>query len=152
MPEFVVGSGVEHIRVEVLRREWPAADDYWDGNWLASRVAVRIGPWIGAYDAMFRAEDFVRFRESVEAMHRDLDGSARFFTMEPFLSIDLKIDAHGRVSVEGDAKPEGAGRVFGEVGLDFQLSDFIDQSFLPALIAQLREIESAFPVKGDPSS
>jgi hypothetical protein len=57
-----------------------------------AEFVVGSAPGPGAFDAMFRAEDFVRFRESVEAMHRDLDGRASFFTMEPFLSLDLKGD------------------------------------------------------------
>lgn len=84
-------------------------------------------------------------------MHLDLLGGASFFSIEPWLQLDLKIDAHGRVSVEGEAKPEGEGRPFGQVGLKFELLGFLDQSYLPGLIAELRQIESMFPVKGDPS-
>ena len=39
----------------------------------------------------------------------------------------------------------------GQVGLTFKVSGVLDQTFLPPLIAQLREVEDAFPVVGQPT-
>jgi hypothetical protein len=111
MPEFLVGSAIEHIRVEVQRRERPLANDYWDGNWVVARVDVRVPPWSGSYEAALRTEEFVRFREALESMHRDLAGVATFEPMEPWLELKLEIDTTGHVSVYGEAATGGVRQV-----------------------------------------
>jgi hypothetical protein len=151
MPEFVIGNHAEHIRVEVLRRERPSATDYWDGNWVVGRIDVRIPPWSGTYEALLRSGEFVRFREALESMNRDLTGVATFEPMEPWLELELEVDDLGHISVSGKAAPEGSDRVFGQVGLEFRLSSFLDQTALPNLIAELHQIEAAYPVRGKPS-
>src|SRR6188474_1709349 len=110
-----VGTGHQHIRIEVLRRERPDVEDYWDGNWVIARVGLRIHPWSGTYDATLRTEEFVSFREELEVMDRALEGEATFSPMEPWLELTLSMDSHGRISVDGEAAPEGSGRLFGQV-------------------------------------
>jgi len=75
---------------------------------------------------------------------------ASFETMAPWLRVTLELDTLGHITVGGEAGPEGSGKIFGQVRLDFQLKDVMDQTYLPQLIAQLNEIEREFPIIGSP--
>jgi len=76
---------------------------------------------------------------------------AVFSPMEPWLGLTLQLDSLGHIHVKGDAGPEGFGRLFGQARFAFDLREFIDQTFLPPVIRQLKAIEQEFPVIGMPS-
>src|ERR671930_22682 len=147
MEEFTVGRPTsEYVTVRVLRREREEDQDYWDGdgNWLTCEVHIQAGAWRGGVTANLRAEEFVLFREALEALQGP--GHASFEPMEPWLELNLERDGLGHVTVSGEAIDYlGWGnRVI------FKLRD-MDQTDLPALIRQLRQVETAFPVRGHPS-
>lgn len=62
----------------VLKRQFPGADDYWDGNCLNIRACVEApgahveigGPWL-------RADELSRFAEQLAALDRDVAGTGR---------------------------------------------------------------------------
>jgi hypothetical protein len=71
--------------------------------------------------------------------------------MEPWVKLALKLDSLGQIHVAGEAGPEGFGRVFGQVRLVFEVHEFMDQTFIPSIIEQLKLIEQEFPVVGQPN-
>jgi hypothetical protein len=92
------------ILFEVFGREHAAQDDYWDGNWLSSRVSVHAGAFRGAFDASLRAEEFVRLRDGVRACMTDLRGTFAFETMEEQLSVVANGDGLGHFTAECSAR------------------------------------------------
>lgn len=76
---------------------------------------------------------------------------ATFSPMEPWLGLALQLDSLGHIHLKGQAGPEGFGRVFGQTRLVFEVDDFMDQTFIPSIIQQLKLIEQEFPVVGMPS-
>ena len=97
----------------------------------------------GGVAANLRAEEFARFREELEALQGP--GHPSFESMESWLELKLERDGLGHVTVSGEANdnPGWGNRVI------FKLPD-LDQTDLPELIRQLRRVESAFPVRGQP--
>lgn len=146
MLQLVIGGQErEHVTVTVIGWEWPAATDFWDGNWLKTQVEISTGGWRGRYNAAFRAEEFKAFREQVERLYATLSGEARFETMEEQLFLLLRADKAGHVEFEGQARDTaGTGST-----LEFTLPE-LDQTYLPRIVQQLQDIEREFPVRGLP--
>jgi hypothetical protein len=152
MAELVVGRLHEdHIGIRILRRMHPEASDYWDGNWVASEISVHIPPWRATYPADLRTEEFSHFRDQLSQMHDGVGKEASFDPMEPWLRLTLKLDELGHIEVTGDAGPEGLGKFFGQVRLDFRLTGVMDQTDLRPIITQLDEVARQFPTKGHPT-
>jgi hypothetical protein len=152
MSRLVVGRQSEdHIEIRVLKRTRPQANDYWDGNWVASEIAVDIPPWRATYPAQLRTEEFSRFRDQLREMYEGSGKEASFEPMEPWVRLTLELDALGHIAFAGDAGPEGFGKFFGQVRLNFRLTGVMDQTDLPPLIAELDEVVREFPTKGRPT-
>ena len=93
----------ERVLLEVLGRERPNDDDYWDGNWLVVDVHVRVGGFIGHAVANLRTEEFRQFREALDAAYREVGGVAMFETREGWLTLTVTCGKGGKVTVEGEA-------------------------------------------------
>lgn len=132
----------DQVVVDVGGREH-GTDDYWDGNWLSCRVAVRARRFHGAFDASLRAEEFVQMRDGVRACMNDSRGEFEFKTMEGQLSIVAKGDGLGHFEAECSAN-DAAG--WGNL-LTFKLK--FDQTCLPTLFAELDALVKAYPVVGE---
>ncbi|MDX2051867.1 MAG: hypothetical protein SFV15_05700 [Polyangiaceae bacterium] len=118
--------------------------DYWDGNWIDCTVVVAAGGFRGEYVACLRAEEFVSFRRDLERLYAELRGQGQFRSMEEWVTLDFAGD--GRGTFRGTCRLRdraGDGNLL-EFGIEF------DQTDVPAMVRDLKEIEEAFPVVGDP--
>ena len=132
----------DHIRIEIAGRERPEDSDFWDGNWLVSSVKVQAGAWSGSFRALLRAEEFEQFLSQTEQLYKDLEGTAEFIPMEPWIIVKLTGNKLGQIAVEGEACDKvGIGNT-----LKFHLQ--IDQTYLPAIITSLKKIIREYPVIG----
>ena len=132
---FQLGSSAsDRVLVAVLGR--PDARD----DWLECRVDVSAGAFSASYVATFSTQDFPQFRRELEQLYQSLDGRARFDTHERQLQVACSGNGRGGILVEGVAQDS-----YDNV-LRFRFET--DQTFLPALIAQLREIEHEYPDVG----
>ncbi len=130
--------------VHVTRRERPEANDYWDGNWVYATVKVAARAFRGEFEAQFRAEEFVLFRDKIHVLYETLKGGAKFETMEGWLAIDIQGDGKGHFHAACMAVDEpGIGNRL-TFGLDF------DQTEVPEILRGLDAICAAFPVVGKP--
>jgi hypothetical protein len=144
MPVVQIGALPDaRVVLDIKRYKWPAANDYWDGNWLAVEVVITMGAWRGRFEASLRADDFERSHAELEELREDLSSAAQFSSLEPWLALRLKGDGLGHILIDGEATD-----VLGKgARLSFQME--IDQTFLPALIAELRAVLEQFPVRGE---
>ena len=138
----VRGNEGDLIAITVLNREWQDCDDEWDGNWLNSKVELRLGGFRGKFSASLRSEELKSFLVALEVLSAELQGVAEFKTMEQQLSLKLEIDSCGRLAVSGRAEDRaGIGN-----RLTFEFES--DQSYLPGVIESLRAVIDRFPVRG----
>jgi hypothetical protein len=152
MWEVILGqSASDHVAIQVKGRKYPQAVDYWDANWVDAEISLVIRPWRAMYDASLRTDELAKFREELEGLDHRGRAAATFSPMEPWLQLALELDSLGHVHLRGEAGPEGFGRAFGQARLEFELREFIDQTFLPSIIRQLKAIEREFPIIGKPS-
>jgi hypothetical protein len=104
-------------------------------GWVSAELDIQAGFWRGIYRASFQAGDFPRFRKQLQAVYDRKANTATFFTMEDWLALNVTQDHLGHVHLEGTAIDEvGTGNV-----LTFHLD--LDQSYLPAIIADLESVE-----------
>jgi len=138
----LLGERGAEVRIEVFGREHPGYDDYWDGNWLMSRVGVHAGGFRGQFRPSLRAEDFVRFRDGVRVCMTDLRGAFVFETMEEQLSIIARGDGLGHFRAECRAQDEAG------TGNELTFTIDLDQTYLAPLALQLDNLLKAYPVVG----
>ncbi|GAC1654429.1 MAG: hypothetical protein NVS4B3_18400 [Gemmatimonadaceae bacterium] len=137
----------DHLRIEVTRRLYAHSLDYWDGNWVKARVALRAGGFRAGVAANLRTTDFIEFRQQLETLYRTLRGEAQFTTLEDWLALRLSGDGAGHVAIRGELRDEpGTGNT-----LAFQLLG-MDQTHLSPVIASLRRVEEMFPTLGAPDT
>lgn len=148
-PCFRIG-GEEHnyLSVEVLARSLPQCHDFWDGNWLDTRIRVSAGVFTGHYSASLRCDEFASFLSGLRLASLSPGAEvpshvAKFVALEEQLSIVIRGDALGHFVAQCVAV-DGLG-----IGnrLEFELT--FDQTDLPAMLNGLETITEAFPVRGN---
>lgn len=134
----------EHLTLEPIRRNHPACTDFWDGNWVACAIDVKVGGFRGHVDADLRAEEFMTFRDGLQRLYDQLAGEAVFKTMEHWLTILVRGDGRGHFEAQCELRDDpGMGN-----RLVFSLA--FDQTELLPILRSLDAVLRAFPVIGRP--
>jgi len=132
----------EHIAINVLGKSHPDSNDYWDGNWLKCIVQVKAGAWRGKFKADLRTDEFHVLAEELNGLYNNLSGEVIFEPMEPWVKFKLVGDGRGYFSFEGEASDKL--RTGNRLMFNFEL----DQTYLPNILKQLREVNKNYPVIG----
>jgi len=127
----------------VLRRTYPDASDYWDGNWLSTKVSVRSRGLSGTVASNTRAEEYREFLGALVLLYETLEGSAEFSTMEEWLTMKVYGDALGHIAVDVELRDTSV------IGNQLCCCLEMDQSYLKSAIASLQELVEKFPIKGN---
>jgi hypothetical protein len=145
-PNMTVGDPAgDHISIRVLGRLHPGADDFWDGNWLATRIEAVVGKFQGKVGASRRVDELRSFREALRVLNATLDGEAVLKSMEEWPTLRINATSRGRLEVTGTV----VDRLGDGTQLIFKIDD-LDQSCLPRIIDSLDEVGTFFPVIGSP--
>lgn len=131
------------LRLWVHGRQFPDAQDYWDGNWL--NVTARCdgdGARILASGPILHLSELDRWRREAEKLLETLAGEAHLACREPNLSVVLKAAARGQITMEVSITPDHLTQKHW-----FQFA--IDQSYLPSLVVQCQAILEAYPLRGE---
>ena len=128
----------------VHSRQFPQADDYWDGNWL--NVTAHCGSqgadvWVSG--AILHVPDVARWLAALENMNQTLSGEANLVSLEPELNVEMKMESLGHISVKVDITPD---HMTQEHVFQFEA----DQSYLSSLIEGCRKVVAKYPVRGKP--
>ena len=124
-------------------REFPEAQDQWDGNWLNVTVHCgQSGASVWATGSILDSNGLVRFRDELERLHQTRSGEAVLESHEPNVRVRVaSSDDAGHVQVRAEITPDHLAQ-----GHWFEFE--IDQSDLPGTVAQLESVLAAFPVRG----
>jgi hypothetical protein len=123
--------------------QFPEARDKWDGNWLNVTVHCgQAGASVWAAGAILDTIGLLRFRDGLERLHQTLSGQAVLESHEANVAVRVTaVDRAGHVRVRADITSDHLTQ-----GHWFEFE--IDQSYLPAAVAELELILVAFPVRG----
>ena len=132
----------EYLQILIFGRSYPEATDFWDGNWLRSEVAAKIGGFQCRFEAALRAEEFRLFQAALAELHQSLNGDAVFSTLEGQVKITLKGDGQGHIDVRIRMcdLPGSGNRFEGEFR--------IDQTYLRGIQAGLDGLLADYPPIG----
>ena len=124
-------------------RQFPAAHDRWDGNWLnVTAHCGQAGASVWATGPILDTTGLLRFRNQLERLHQTLSGEAVLESHEPNVVVRVAAaDGLGHVRVRVEVSPDQLAQ-----GHWFEFE--IDQSYLPTTVAQLESALTEFPVKG----
>lgn len=130
----------------VHSRQFPQADDYWDGNWL--NITAHCGSqgaevWVSG--PILHAPDVARWLAALETMNQTLSGEANLVSLEPELNVEMKMESLGHISVKVDITPD---HMTQEHVFQFEA----DQSYLEKLIESCRKVMAKYPVRGKPDA
>ncbi len=144
MPEHSIdirGDGA-FVTLNFHHRAYPEAQDYWDGNWVTTRIQAETRGFKADFTDQVHLGDVVRFYEGVMRLHATLSGEATLAMMEEFLIVTGKLDVRG--DLHWSVMLAQPFRRDNRLQFTFQA----DQSYLPALIQQLESVLVEFQVRG----
>ena len=131
------------FQIWVHRRQFPDAEDRWDGNWLhVTAQCAQAGAIVVAGGPILDAADVERFRDELAAVRASGSGQAVLSGAEPDIRVRVAAgNGRGdlRVRVELTPDPQAQGHWFEYA---------VDQSYLPETIRQLDAVLELFPVRG----
>jgi len=131
------------LRLWVHGRQFPEAEDYWDGNWLnITAECVYPGSWVEVSGPVVHVREVQQLLEGCERLYATLEGAAGLECMEPNLRVKLAMgDKAGHIKVSIALTPE-------HLTESHQYEDWIDQTFLPPIIAACRRVLDRYPTRG----
>jgi hypothetical protein len=131
----------ERIEVDVHGYERAAAGEYWDDNWLTVGIRVRAGGFRGKAAATIITSELTKFLSELRPLYENLNGSAKFVTMEGQLNLLLNGDGKGHIELKGEVADQAG------IGNRLNFTLHFDQSQLGASIRELEKVTSQFPVR-----
>lgn len=127
MQQLHIGTATEFLRFEI-EPEYP--------GWLRAQVTIQVRGFNGFVVASFEPEDFAAFERKLQALNTTLAGVAEFSSRENQVTFYLRVNKLGHIEVSGEAWSLPCY----ENKLEFEFN--IDQTFLPAILAQLGAINA----------
>lgn len=141
-PTLLIGNQSNGVTLVTWRRTHAGTSDYWDGNWVSTRIEILAGGFRGKIEADLRSEEFDAFRKGVQQLYATLNGRAELSTLEGWITLTLEGDGRGHVKVTGAVLDQPG------IGNRLIFNFDLDQTYLPEVIEQLNLILETYPVVG----
>lgn len=133
------------FQLSVHRRQFPDAQDRWDGNWLCVTArCAQAGAFVAVDGPILEAGDLERFREALASMAAGGAREAVLRGAEPNVMVGVTAPAglgHWLVRVELTPEPHAQGHWFAFA---------VDPSYAAEAVRQLDAVLALFPVRGRP--
>jgi len=128
----------------VYGRQFPDANDYWDGNWLNVRArAEAFGALVEARGAFVHTPELADFAKQLETLHATLVGEAVLQCMEPNLQIAIRGDSIGHMELRVRITPDHMSQSH-----DFKFD--LDQTYLSPFLNGFKSVLLRWPVRAKP--
>jgi hypothetical protein len=126
----------------VFGRQFPDANDYWDGNWINIRARVEAsGAFVEALGALVHISELESFVKELEVLDATLAGEASLQCMEPNLGVTIRSESLGHMTATISITPDHMRQSHSFI---FEL----DQSYLKSVLTGCKSILSRFPPRG----
>jgi len=131
------------LQIWIHGRQFPELNDFWDGNWVRATVHCGAkGGDVWTSGSIIHLPELKSWLQQTETLNKRFKGNANLDCMEPYLSVEMEIGKRGEVS--------GCIRITPDIILQKHEFKFeVDQSYLPPLIKQLKEILVRYPIKDE---
>ncbi len=123
-------------------RQFPGVADYWDGNWLTVTAHCGAkGAEVWATGSVIHLPEIRAWIIGTQILCDTLSGTAGLDCMEEQLRVALKAETRGHISMTVEITPD-------HLTQQHRFEFDIDQSDLPAFLAQGWKFLAQFPLKG----
>lgn len=138
-PDIRIGR----LHIWVHGRQYPASQDYYDGNWL-NVTAEYTGrdSRTKAHGAFIRLDELKSFLGGLEDLDRDLKGDALLDCMEPNLHVEIRAQSLGHLEIKTAITAD-------QLTESHVYKEQADQTFLPLMITGLRAVLARYPMRDD---
>lgn len=138
---FHIGQdSTNYIKIIVLSRTFPNANEYWDGNWCNCYVEFNFCIFKGSFKVSLRSDEFRNFYNQIKTLYDNLSGNAKFKTLENQVLIELEGNIKGEIKISGHLMDEAG------IGNKLNFHFTIDQTYLPQILLQIENILKNYPV------
>jgi hypothetical protein len=145
--ELLIGARqANHLSLRPLRRSYPDAEEFWEGNWLKVAVGVRAGAFRGAFEADLRSDELQAFFEQLQPLQGSAAGTAALQSAEGWVTVRLALDQRGRLDGTCEVQDDPA------MGSSLRFTLGSEPAQLAPMLAALAGILEAFPVVGTPEA
>lgn len=129
------------LQLWILGRQFPNAQDYWDGNWLNVMVACSASAAeVRASGAILHLSELNRWVEAMRRLHEAAQGEAELDCMEPNLHVKMSLSQLGQLQMIVHLTPD-------DLTQKHEFMFELDQSYLPALIAGCERVLKEYPLR-----
>ncbi len=137
-PDFKLAG----LAIWVHGRQFPEAQDYWDGNWLNVSVCCEApGAIVWASGAILMNSDIKEWSQQSRKVLDRMKGEAGLQPLEPNLKVTVcSTDRHGHFVMRVEITPN-------HLEQEHKFEFLIDQTFLTALNSQCDAILKEFPIR-----
>lgn len=140
-PDFTLAG----LSLWIHGRQFPASDDYWDGNWLVVRARVEApGALVECSGPIIHGPELLAFCKQLKELQASLAGSARLDCMEPNLGVLVEVGWLGQVTMTVDITPD-------HITQSHRIRFEVDQTYLSAAAACCKALLNRVPFKGTPA-
>ncbi|MCL5992334.1 MAG: hypothetical protein M1419_09580 [Bacteroidetes bacterium] len=142
-PIFVLGNeGSNSLQLIIEDYAFPDKTDFWDGNFLNVKISIKAGGFIGNFNAELINIDFLKFREGLENLYKNLTSTSNIRFKEDKIIIKIKGDGKGHFTSDCIANDDP-----GIYGNELKFSIYFDQTEIINLIRTIDKIINKFPIK-----
>ena len=129
------------LQIWVHSRQFPEASDYEDGNWINVTVhcsAKDADVWVSG--PIIHLPEIEFWADACTMMYKRLSGEANLDCIEPELSVKLRAETLGLISMEVAITPD-------HLTQQHRFRFEVDQSYLAELINGCRQVLAKYPIK-----
>ena len=132
---------VSGLKIWISGRQFEDSTDYWDANWLVVTVHCS-SDWsqVCAQGPIIHSAEIEKWLSELKNLEKRIHGEANLNCTEPELDVSIKLDKKGSGTLSVSITPDNLIEQH-----DFLFS--IDQSYLPSLIRELRNVLKKYPIR-----
>lgn len=136
-PDLIIAG----LHIWTHDRQFPMADDYWDGNWLrVTAYCIYPESMVRTHGAIIHLDEIAGLLQECEQLYQTLKGEAALRCIEPNLGVELIVETGGHIKVQLSITPD-------QMTESHRFTDGFDQTYLPPIIAGCRDILAKFPIR-----
>ena len=122
------------FKVWIFGRQFPESSDSFDANWLvAAAYCESIGSQTFVQGPIIHLSEIHQWLADLKKLHSIVQGEAALHCMEPYLKANVVLDKLGNGELIVDITPDHLKEKH-----EFRFE--VDQSYLPAVISDLKDI------------
>lgn len=131
------------FRLWVFGRQFPDAEDFWDGNWLDVRAECETDfAKVHCGGPIIRLSELHQLKKDCEQIYQKLSGKASLDCLEPHLKLEIEMQSFGKCDLTVSMNPD----------IHWESHSFlfeIDQTYLPPFLHDLEMLLKHYPLRGE---